>query len=204
MRAFIIFTLGLLSTLTLAVENDNSSELPPQQKYNLTKLFHHIESQIPVEPKNDHYEVHKLFQQRPHALTELLKKEPQNAWNDVVAYFAKNDFILSALISFRHLSSNDLLNRLTMEKDTWKEHVLVIGDLLEKFGGNLVSDPRFGSSLQNLISCHFQVTTFASLKSLAQALQTVKRSDSKVKDAIHDAQEIIKNYLEEHKLLEIK
>lgn len=197
LKIFSILTLGFLSNIAIAmeVEEDTCQEQRLfQQKYNLPDLFQHIveENQI----KQD-----KFLGQQQGALTDILKKEPKQAWELVLDYIAKSDFILETLYSFRKLSNNELLNRLAMQKDSWGVHVHNIGNLLEDYGIDLVSDPKFGPSLKNLISCKFKMTTFIYLQSLAHTIQEAKKSDKKAKESADEIQKLVKKYLETHNLL---
>ncbi len=91
-----------------------------------------------------------------------------------------------------------------MEQSAWNQHILALGKELEDFGKVLVSDLRLGSQLNNLINCHFQVTTFMYLKSLTQTIIDIKASDPNFDKFIVGSKKIIENYLVQHDLLAVE
>lgn len=205
-KVFIILTVGFLNSLAIAMEYEENSYHTQDtltKKYNLTEIFQQIviENQDIIVAERGEPEKSKLFRQQHGALTELLKKDSKDSWAAVVDYIAKSDFILDTLYSFCRLGHNDVLDRLILKKDAWNYHVQEIGSLLENYGEDIVSNPAFGSSLKNLITCKFKMTTFVYLKAVANVMKEAKDSEPEFNNSIHEIKQIVTSYLETHDLL---
>ncbi|AIK96974.1 hypothetical protein [Candidatus Odyssella acanthamoebae] len=196
-----LLAIGVMGNMVVAAAVDHKSLIDNytiQPSDSLIELFQHLTENF----DDSHYQAtFNLSKTENRPLTEILDLSSQDAWNSVVHYLAKSDFILSATYSYRNLSNIDFLKRLNMQKDRWNTHVLGIGGQLEGFGKVLVSDKRFGLQLHNLITSRFQLTTFMHLKYLAQAVSEAKTSDSTINNAWSGAKQVIENYLENHNLL---
>lgn len=198
-RTFAVLTVGFLSSLTIAMgmgtESDPLEQSSSQQKLSL--IEHLADQHQPEEhPAHKYQAVHLA------PLTEILHQDAHTAWTSVVASFAEKDFLLSGLNTFRHLTNNDLLNRLNIDHKDWKTHVIAVGGLLEeKIGNILVTNANFGSPIKNLMDSHYQITVLSPMKALGYAYHEAQKTDSTLKDAAHSATDIIKTYLETHGLL---
>ncbi|MBW8309162.1 MAG: hypothetical protein K0M45_05940 [Candidatus Paracaedibacteraceae bacterium] len=200
-KKFVLLTIGVMGNIGVGAASDSVSPHDSavfQQSDNLIELFQHLTKDF----DEAHYQVtFNLSKADNRPLTEILDLNSQDAWNSVVGYLAKSDFILSAAYSYRNLSNGDILKRLNMKKETWNTHVMGLGGQLGEFGKVLVSDKRFGLQLHNLITSRFQLTTFMHLKYLAQAVTDAKASDETINNAWSSAKQVMENYLEKHKLL---
>lgn len=139
-----------------------------------------------------------------HALTELLGQDSGDAWNSVIHYFAKSDFILTAVYSYRNFTKNELLHRLNLKQTEWAQHVRGIGQEMSDFGKTLVEDARFGSALHNVITCRFQVTTFMYLKTMADTFKGAIKADPILQESVLSGSKVLQAYLESHDLLDLK
>jgi hypothetical protein len=193
--------IGVMGNMMVVGANPQESPVNPspiQPSDSLVELFHHLTENF---DESNYQATFNLSKTDNRSLTEILDSSSQEAWDSVVHYLAKSDFILSAAYSYRNLSNIDFLKRLNMKKDSWNTHVLGLGEQLEELGKVLVSDKRFGLQLHNLITSRFQLTTFMHLKYLAQALADAKAADLTINNAWNGAKQTIEKYLENHNLL---
>ena len=189
-----VLTLGFLSNITIAmgIENDllESSSFSPNPS-----LIEYLAEQHPQDS-------HKYQAPRLAPLTEVLHQDVHSAWNSAVVSLSKKDFLLSGISTFRRLTSNDLLNRLSVEKKDWEKHVLALGNQLEEtLSDTLVSNPNFGVPIHGLMGANWFVTAVPSINALAFAFRAEQKDDPNLKDKTHSATSIIKRYLEENNLL---
>lgn len=189
-----VLTLSFLSNITIAMgADDDHLELSiPSQK---PSLIEYLAEQHPQD-------LHKYQAPRLAPLTEVLHQDVHTAWNSAVISLSKKDFLLSGINAFRRLTSNELLNHLSINNKDWEKHVLALGDRLEEtLSDTFASNPRLGVPIHNLMGANWLLTAVPSINALAFAFRGEQKDDPNLKDITRAATGVITTYLKENNLL---